>query len=218
MPPLLILVGEGRSLQAFTFDKTVICAYSDFFKAACNPDSEEGKTNTVKIPKANPDSMAIFLTWLTTEDIEDAEILAPKRQQPRHFYRKDNRVIQLVECYALGDFLQATGFQNSIMDSLLSYWQPHLRGHNAYVSVDLAAFIYEKTRAGSPPRRLVVDCASNSFFEREYNIVPDRSQSCYPDEFCEDAKGPYREDPCSYHVHPGKPYGYSCTKTQNILV
>jgi hypothetical protein len=160
--------------------------------------------------------VAIFLTWLTTRDIEDAEVLVPKIKQDPHEYEYDKRFDQLVKCWTLGDFTQAPEFQNAILDSILSYWQPHLRAREAYLSGEVVALVYRNTKAGSPLRRLIVDCALDAFLAKLCPLTYDSAYGGYTDGFYEDFGAPSRGDSCDYHIHPEKHDGYSCTKISNI--
>ncbi|EHL02265.1 hypothetical protein M7I_1695 [Glarea lozoyensis 74030] len=136
--PLKVTVG-GSEKQDFYINKEKICLESDFFKAACKKEWSSGRDNVVDL-EDDPDVFAIFLVWLTTGSISAAESLVdipelPKvpgskqpptdteptpgetrRQLAVKLQQYRMRFFQLLECYYLGDSLQAENFRNYIMD------------------------------------------------------------------------------------------------------
>ena len=116
-------VGKGEAKKEFHVRKDMICAKSEFFKAACNPQWESGKINTVNLEEDNETIFGTFLTWVTTRDIEDAvDLVEVSEDTDNSELRKssmERRYDQLVQCFILGDLLQAAAFQNDAMDTII---------------------------------------------------------------------------------------------------
>lgn len=74
---LKVVVGCGNGQKTFYVTKSLICENSEFFKAACNERWESGRTNTITLLDDSPKIFSLFLTWLLTGDIENAEEYEP---------------------------------------------------------------------------------------------------------------------------------------------
>jgi hypothetical protein len=230
--PLKVIVGKEKI--AFYIFKSLICAESDFFKAACHEHWESGRSNTVTLEDDDPDIFSVFMTWLVTQDIKRSSNLM-ELDAIKDSSEAGGQILQLAKCYVLGDVLRAHNFQNSIMDNLNAICE---KFYNEFDRVGAfhseISYIYSKTSEGCSLRRLMVDsfvdgidpctmdvtkclCLKDGIsrvpglFEYYFEICKRSLTILHDDE-------PYvrvlawEKDPCVYHLHPNKAEGYSCTR------
>jgi len=89
-------------------------------------------TKTIRLPEGEPNLFAIFLTWICTGTIENAEELPTvtgitKDQKEASL---NNQYLQLACCYAMGDALAAEAYRNTLMDILVQN-QRHFSAEHA---------------------------------------------------------------------------------------
>ncbi|CAG8973859.1 hypothetical protein HYALB_00010442 [Hymenoscyphus albidus] len=124
-PPLKIIVG-GQDKQTFFVNKEVICSVSDFFAAACKKEWACGQANTVTLTEENPETFAIFVSWVLTKSLESAANLQSLPPREDDFHGEDGRRsaikrgVQLVECLGISESLLCHEFHNAVMDELLT--------------------------------------------------------------------------------------------------
>ncbi|XMA18695.1 hypothetical protein WAI453_011486 [Rhynchosporium graminicola] len=90
----------------------MICHQSEFFRSACNPRWESGKTNTITLNEEDSVIISIFLSWLYTSDIKHNEgyISIDGKEAPCDTILKTHWM-QLVQCFVFGEMLMATTFK-----------------------------------------------------------------------------------------------------------
>jgi hypothetical protein len=161
--PLKVIVGSKK--QIFFINKDLICAESEFFKAACKKEWSAGRENTVTLAEDDPIIFGVFLVWLSTGDIEGMkELLAAKHvphdsddESPENCARKE-KYKQLASCFILGDSLQSTSFQNCLMDNICSLAkETDESGIPTVWDDDTLQTIYDNTTATSPLRKFSLD-------------------------------------------------------------
>ncbi|EPE24680.1 hypothetical protein GLAREA_08533 [Glarea lozoyensis ATCC 20868] len=158
--------------------------------------------------------------------------LAVKLQQ----YRM--RFFQLLECYYLGDSLQAENFRNYIMDRTVGL----LKSRNKFRNMSFEAGekftvlashhlsimeIYQRTPPNAPLRKLLVDYHLEIIGQTHVNEVA-LDMEHHPQDYLQDlisqlAKGYYNVAPrvsfcnkrrCTYHNHTKVPKGFVCAATR----
>ncbi|KAH9220681.1 hypothetical protein DL95DRAFT_479402, partial [Leptodontidium sp. 2 PMI_412] len=162
--PLKVIVGENQT--EFFIQKGIIINESDFFKAACNDHWESGKSNEVVLKEDDPKIFGIFLTWLLTKSIDNSNdmIVVPEARkrdwsQEERLSAATGRYSQLLNCYFYASFLQSTGFQNHVMDSIIALCKDIFYDDNDVVGMreDELVRIFKNTEESSPLRRFVLD-------------------------------------------------------------
>lgn len=129
------------------------------FKAACNPDWESGRTNTIKLEKEDPDIVPVFLGWCYNDVIDVNEVqtvlTVGYTDTKSLFTPKRWEWYQLTRAYVLGDFLLSSDFKNTIMNELvrISKSEQEVLGANSE-SIELT---FGHTMAGSALRQLTID-------------------------------------------------------------
>lgn len=169
-PALKLIVGNEK--KEFSVNKTLICSVFDFFKAACSPLWENGWRNPVTLldedpvfyPLTDPALFAIFLAWLHTKEVWRAVeyIKDDYWDTEKRVLQMQKQFFQLACCYALGDMLQATSFQNAIMDHLVR--QSH-QIHNMQSEETIGGILNDIIFAATlydPPNHKIRPCASIS--------------------------------------------------------
>jgi len=212
----------------------LICSKSEFFKIACKPEWECGKTDTVTLDDDDPTIFGIFLTWLKASAKGVPNLLhivdkpldntVTSRYLTQHLYEN------LVRCFILGDLLQAPAFQNAIMDCVIILAKGYSIQFKQLLSSrpeDIGE-IYDHTLKGSPLRKFILDGIVSRMNPDQFieTVVDDLLYS--NQEFIKEllhaslstihameinrgvVQSPWEKDRCHYHIHPDKPAGYRC--------
>ncbi|CAG8958356.1 hypothetical protein HYFRA_00011033 [Hymenoscyphus fraxineus] len=231
-PPLKIIVG-GQDKQTFFVNKEVICSFSDFFAAACKKEWACGRANTVTLAEENPETFAIFVSWVLTKSLESAATLQSLPSREDDFHGKDGRRsaikrgVQLVECLGISESLLCHEFHNAVMDELLTFMDILSDAKESFVIClpQVVKMIYNVSPAGSKLRRLLLDASLWMTIEALNYWLIDH-QSDYPREYINDvlsdtfgrlkrhgdcAPRPFTRFACNYHKHPDQPDSYTCT-------
>ncbi|KAH7319406.1 hypothetical protein BKA65DRAFT_569783 [Rhexocercosporidium sp. MPI-PUGE-AT-0058] len=164
--PLKVVVGPNA--EEFFINGEVICAQSEFFKAACRDQWQSGRSRVITLVEDDPKLIAIFLTWLATGDIERCpdfvEVTATPNAEAILVEQNYAQWEQLRCCYNLGDVLLAPAFKNAAMNLLIEASETLLIGHNMFPcrTIQELETVYETTQKGSGLRKLVVDLAVKS--------------------------------------------------------
>lgn len=132
---------------------------------------------------------------------------------------------RLLECYILGDFLQAEEFQNHIMDILVPKFKlctESLRFNDHLMRRDIE-YITSNTIPGSRGIREVVLDNTYRMICRDYSLRPQIPEMFYREiaEYTIELNHehtaidePWGMDCCFYHVHRSQRYEYLCTHRQ----
>lgn len=170
--PLKVLVGPDDKSQEFFIQKDLICNHSDFFKAACNKRWLSGRTNTINLgDDIDPVTFSIFLSWLLTGSLNNTSELVDITGyvmknvfDTGHKASQDStkRLLQLCQCYILGDYLGAEDFRNAVIDQLISDAQEGEFNfvRHAALDADIISYVFANTSILSPLRTLFVDIFS----------------------------------------------------------
>ncbi|KAE9373854.1 hypothetical protein N431DRAFT_557803 [Stipitochalara longipes BDJ] len=230
---LKIIVGPPGSCVEFFAIKPSMCAHSVFFKVACHPQWESGRTQIINLSADDPKIFALFLAWVQTGCIESSEYFTQLALNGTD--RSVNirtQWDQLCSCFVYGDFLQANTFQNRVLDLLVTNIRMQQR-HSSTMprpKEESILYIYEHTTRGSPLRKLILDTIitsptheiPNHDFSNphllEYLVdlatyAIDQAKSSRLEGKPCTLKVPWKNDPCSYHHHPGHAAGFYCTGT-----
>lgn len=149
-----------------------------------------------------------------------------------HQFEKDTWFLtqwtKLIKCWILGDFLQATHFQNHIVDLLVSNFdQPRQVDDKFLIPATPAAIrlVWSSTQAGSSLRRITLDALLTYLPLTTMRTMFEKKE--VPEEFLADrcevgltfSQGgryislspPRMDDTCNYHIHTDSvPKGVYC--------
>lgn len=96
----------GAEEQLFVIHKDIVCASSNFFKAACSDSWIEGKERRVRMPEVEPELFQTYITWLYSGNAQ------------AHVSKDDPD--GAIELYLLADVLDDVHLRNK-MTEVLSY-------------------------------------------------------------------------------------------------
>lgn len=214
-----INVGPNK-VKAIAY-KSMLVERSGFFEAACHAHWETGKSRTVTLEDQDPDVFAIFVTWVLTGNVKSStkfiEVQSSESEEVKAI-RLPLQWNQLAKCYVLGDFLQAPGFKNAVIDMLLYNMQLY---HNdcellAGWSSDQINYIYSNTTAGSQLRRIIVELVADrggNPYVRHVDYLYELAELTMKKYHAGTARHtPFSKPRCTFHEHPDQPAGYTCTR------
>jgi len=195
----------------------------------------------VTLIEDDPKIFSIFLTWISTSNLEDAEELVEVIPPPNKSLSDnekseclrsvENRFDQLVFCFALGDSIRSYGFKNAVMDLMIpliytagAELNKVLGSHPKAISL-----VYNNTPEGSMLRKLIVDTilcwiVPEEFVEKlpggtdeTLALPPDFLREILLRSMKERDDGSFREPSTStlyrYHEHPDQPDRHSCNNS-----
>ncbi|KAH6711327.1 hypothetical protein DL95DRAFT_357391 [Leptodontidium sp. 2 PMI_412] len=157
--PIKITVGPSRT--EFHIPKDLL--QSEVSQLPLLLDTE---SQTIKLPREDPDVFVLFATWLTRGSIElcfefinlDNLNVSPTQDTKAAAALKTQRLDQwhqLVNAYILGDLLGSVAFKNTVMDLLVDKAQVVAKENKMAAEMQhrSLSLIYDSTEAGSPLRR-----------------------------------------------------------------
>jgi hypothetical protein len=158
--------------------------YSKFFAKAfsCSSQFIEAQRGRVELPEVELSSFTVFKNWLETGHIEDSDTLLPKTKEFCSIMSQDNvskmaddsskwiyadgngitfgsvdkRLERLTDCYILGDFLFAPGFQNDVIGLIMAQYAK-IHSNGGRVPLYNIEYVCQSTTPRNPLRRLLVD-------------------------------------------------------------
>ncbi|KAK5164052.1 uncharacterized protein LTR77_010143 [Saxophila tyrrhenica] len=165
---ITVLVGANEA--RFMLHKNVVCATSDFFRAACDGNWKEATDKVIRVPEAEPSVFQFYLAWLYTDRIDLDQNFAIKGQYDA--VELSQTYLSLLNAYIFGDIIQDVAFRNALIDKMLvlskqtDKW-PHPRE---------AAKLCQSVSIGSKMVRLLADGYACTFsaetFSRELPNLP----------------------------------------------
>jgi len=192
---------------------------------AGNESWESGRINIVTLAEDDPTIFAIFMTWAVHGYLKTGdEYIRVSSTTNMDKVSTKQRYTQLLQCYVLGDSILAETFCNVIINQLIMHNRIISRkfGLVAGGNGDDISFVYSSTDTGSPLRRLLVDNFGSTVTDKFQ--MADINTPGIPEFYFDLARRlvavrcgkplleTWRNDCCAYHIHRGKPKGYSCTK------
>ncbi|KAK3646341.1 hypothetical protein LTR56_003101 [Elasticomyces elasticus] len=186
---ITVVVGEEKEL--FTVHTASICRKSEFFRAACKREWQEGKDKTIPLPDIKPPIFTLYVNWAYTGvlDIEigDSPDLVQNdsqsadgddtTQKKKEVASWDLRQSNLVALHLAADFLLDEALKDRSIDGLLEIKGSSLNLHSTLVSE-----IWGSTATGSGLRKLMLDRIISHSDGRDY-IANRRGDSRVPAEF-----------------------------------
>ncbi|CRL25582.1 BTB/POZ fold [Penicillium camemberti] len=106
----------GASKEPFHVHESVLCASSQFFKAAMSGSWKESKERTIELPEDDPKAFSIYSHWLYFAEIPGILEAAKKGESAK---KSAQKYYDLVSAYVLGDKLLDAKFQNSVIDAIV---------------------------------------------------------------------------------------------------
>ena len=202
-------MGQEDHIKRFSLHKSLAVRESAFFEKAFSKEWKESEENEVRLPDHEPEHFKVFLQWLYT----------------RRIFSSQAMVIACNECidewdllanaWALGAYLQATDFQDTVADAIL---EKALQGGGSMHSIH--KIIYANSVAGSPIRKLVVDIA---VWRWDVTMLEAQGNNAAWSDFFRDlsiamlktrestAESKAVKASCEHHEH--RPQGGACYKT-----
>lgn len=200
-----VLVGESETCHTVHLDR--IIKSSDFFAKALNGNFKEKEEGVVRLPEQKSEDFALYVEWLysgvvcsaTEDDVEETE------------FEESEEWCLLLDLYVLGDAIQDTAFQNTVLDGFIE----RMNAVNRYPTAIICG-IFGTLPPASSLRKLFVDVfvhfhSSNwldEFYPKEFLLAVSKALMekltdvlANPRRKTHDGK-PWEVDPCRYRVHP----------------
>lgn len=98
------MVLVGREEEHFVVHKSILCARSKFFKAACSAQWVEGKEKIVRLRTMRPKPFQMYLDWAYSNSLANVE----------------SSMASLLALYIVGDFLDDIRLRNKTMDLVVA--------------------------------------------------------------------------------------------------
>ena len=199
--------------------KSMLVERSGYFEAACHEHWESGRTRVITLEDQEPDIVAIFVAWVLTGSVKSSakliELPAAEQEAARKVASHE-QWMQLAKCYVLGDYLQAPGLQNAVIDLLLQNMQ---LAYDELKTIEHIEYVFANTTAGSPLRSIILEamssqCPDPHVRNEEYlwdlaHMVMEKYNNGTPKE------PPWKKVRCHFHKHPDQSEGYICKKFNN---
>lgn len=139
----------------FGVHEHLLTFHSDFFKKALDKKWKEATERMVRLPGIDSDAFQIFAKWLYTGRVYSRTSKYAPWGCPR-----------LCACYSLGDYLQATDFQDAVIDAPITV----IIGANC-TPLMLVCCVYPLSREESAYRKLYRDLI-NTLNRRSFYFIP----------------------------------------------
>ena len=195
-----MIVGEEDNIKRFSLHKCLAIKESAFFEKAFSNDWKESEENKITLPNHHAEHFQIFTSWLYTRRVFT--------YQAKLYFGKEgsDEWDLLANAWALGAYLQATDFQDTIADAML---EKVMQGSISAQTVHQT--IYANSVAGTPIRKLVVDMTVERW---DVAMLEAQSNNAAWSDFFRDLsiallknKSPTRQEStvlkksCDYHMH-----------------
>lgn len=216
---LTIVVGQETNHDAETFYESpdILAQHSGFFAAVLRNGWKEKEERVVRLPECKPEVFQIFLNFIHTGNIYSRKD-GDQSKNPSRNAVFDSELERMCNCWAQGEKLASSVFQDAIVDALCQKI-----GDELLYPFTLHRNIYSNTSTPNAMSRLLVDIAAWKWKE-EY-LQDARKDHVNSSAFlgdlalrlfslsAEERKGPppFTKNDCTYHEHvkDGKP----CYKT-----
>jgi hypothetical protein len=121
-----VTVQIGPDQKKYQLHKALLTHHSEYFHAALKSSWKEGAEGIVKLDDIDPLAFDIFIDWMYTEKIPDAEEWAEEHEEDTEDPPDDNtHIITLRKAYVFGDRFLALKFKeavhNYVVDNVLEY-------------------------------------------------------------------------------------------------
>lgn len=193
----MVLVGETK--QEFYIHEDLICASSDFFKAAMRNECQESLSRSVDLPEEDPEIFEVYRQWLYSGRICTIE----NDSEPCNVVRESRN---LSHAYVLGEKLQDATFKDTILDSIIEHSDDGRKW-----SINMIKIIWEGTPPASLTRKYLID----RFIYYGNEELLSRFRHRLPEDFFYEiavallkcrarpgGKAPYKKHSiCKYHEH-----------------
>ncbi|MCJ1348330.1 hypothetical protein MMC31_006561 [Peltigera leucophlebia] len=144
-----VVVGSDP-LVTLHVHENVICASSDFFKAAMRSEWKESKERSIEFKDDDPETFEIYLHWLYCGTVPTRD----DEEEPT----SDVEYLQLGKAYVLGDKLQDGTFKDVIIDVMMNKRGSRASdGGQYFPGEQVVRYIYDNTPKSSKARDLLVD-------------------------------------------------------------
>ncbi|KAK5691975.1 hypothetical protein LTR97_011146 [Elasticomyces elasticus] len=184
---IIVVVGEEQEI--FTVNTATICQKSEFFRAACKREWQEGKDKTVPLSDIRPTVFTLYVNWaytgvLDVKIADDPELVhacpqgadgSDMIQRKQEVALSDHRHSNIVALYLAADFLLDETLKERAIDTLLDTWGSGL-------NISLISEVWGSTATDSGLRRLLVDTVISHSKASDY-MAKRRGDDRVPAEF-----------------------------------
>lgn len=154
-----MLVGVAK--ESFTVHEDIICARSNFFKAAVSKDWKEAGSKTVNLPEQTP---AVFKAYLESVYFPNADLLELVKSHAHDLvlnsedrFKKDIVLAKaghgLVKLYLLGDFVGDVLLKNEIIRAIVE----GCNGKGLYFQTKVLNMVFDGTPTDCGLQKVVAD-------------------------------------------------------------
>lgn len=141
--------------------KSLICASSPFFKAACSGTWKESEEKVVRLPEQLPDSFEVYLHMLYTQEFDvwgDDKEAFLETCKDRANGNGTNLFDRMLHHFVLGDVLRDVHFCNKVVDGLVEAIE-RLRFIPAGSTIRKH---WDNLPSNCTMRRVLIDCAATT--------------------------------------------------------
>ncbi len=168
----LVVVIVGPQKQVFPLHKEILCAVSSYFRSALEGSFVEGLTQKIELPEDDVTVFKYFRVWLYSSIIQDSLPSASQAEDESESESESKPDTDigwkiLLDLYIFADMRDIPLLQNATMDAII--WKSDLA--STFIS-DLIHYVYDRTAAKSPLRKLLVDLwvswSNPTWFDEKY--------------------------------------------------
>ncbi|KAK5728056.1 hypothetical protein LTR17_012253 [Elasticomyces elasticus] len=156
-----ITILAGPEETPLTVHQDIICAKSDFFKAACSETWTKGKESTIQVRTVETDVMKLYIHWTYKDQVCLDIIDTTPTTRKIHL-----STFLLFKLYVAADMFLDTALKNAVTDQLV-YMSCHRK---CFATPECYNWTWENTSPGASLRKLILDIsaarASPAFVER----------------------------------------------------
>lgn len=162
-----LLVGVKN--EKFTIHKSVLCAQSKFFEAACKNEWMDSNDRSLKLPEDESDCIRAMITWMYHPFIRIPKGLCGKEKEMA-------RVAFLARLWVVADKFNILRLRNDSLDGIIHYLDNYVRGTVGKTAMDffhheVLSFVYQNTYESAPIRKVLVDFAIETLEQNDVDVL-----------------------------------------------
>lgn len=210
--PVKVVVGLEN--KCFYVHASALTATSDFFKSALKKEWNTTDDRSIDLNNETPDQFNTYVQWLYSGEVSAGRTSEASKDIKSEIF-VINQYITLATLYVLGERLNDTTFQDSVINAMVFNLREKTETNRTICPASLVInTIYDNTTRKSPVRRLLVDIYvryGNESFEVSDEVVNHEFLSELSHALVKDRVLLHKDEknynalicgiPCGYHNH-----------------